>query len=84
MTFVTMKQPGYCLFSTTPSERAAVGLTDDQKRVHLLVREAAGWTVQHDWSVDEHSHTDVMLRLGSAPTEPATFDDLARLAAGAA
>ena len=83
MTFVTMKQPGYCLFSTTPSERAAVGLTDDQRRVHLLARERAGWTVVHDWSIDEHSHTDVMLRLGAAAQEPATFDELARLAVGA-
>jgi hypothetical protein len=83
VTFVTMKHPGYCLFSTTPSERAAVGLTDDQRRVHLLARAGAGWTVEREWSVDEHPLTEVMLRLGRLPQEPATFDELARLAVGA-
>ena len=41
MYFVTIKQPGYALFSTTPSERAAIGLTEDQKRVHVLRAHAA-------------------------------------------
>ena len=40
MYFVTMKQPGYALFATTPSERAAIGLTDDQQHVHLCERSA--------------------------------------------
>ena len=82
MYFVTIKQPGYCLFSTTPSERAAVGLTDDQRRVHLCERRGDGWAIVRDWAVDEHSHTDVMLRLGRVD-EPATIDQLARHATGA-
>ena len=41
MYFVTMKQPGYALFATTPSERAAIGLTDDQQHVHVLRAHAA-------------------------------------------
>jgi hypothetical protein len=79
--FVTMKNPGYALFSTTPSERAAIGLTDDQQRVHLLERDGEGWRVVRDWSVDEYSHTQLMIRLGDV-AEPATITELARLATG--
>lgn len=82
MYFVTIKRSGYCLFSTTPSERAAVGLTDDQRRVHLCERRDEGWVVVRDWALDEHSHTDVMLRLGRVP-EPDTIDELVRHATGA-
>ena len=79
MYFVTIKRAGYCLFCMTPSERAAIALTDDQRRVHLLERRGAEWSVRQDWSVDEHSHTDLMVRLGRIP-EPATVDELVRLA----
>jgi hypothetical protein len=80
--FVTMKTPGYCLFSLTPSERFAIGLADDQQRVHLLARGGDGWTVVHDYAVTEHSHTDMMVRLGDVP-EPSTIEELTRLATGA-
>jgi hypothetical protein len=79
--FVTMKEPGYALFATTPSERAAIGLTDDQQHVHLCERTHTGWRVARDWPVAEHSHTEVMIRLG-AVEEPASIDELARLALG--
>jgi hypothetical protein len=79
--FVTMKQAGYALFSTTPSERAAIGLTEDQRRVHLLERTSEGWRVARDWGVEEHSHTDLMVRLGGVD-EPASLDELVRLAIG--
>jgi len=79
--FVTIKQPGYALFSMTPSERAAFGVTDDQQHVHMLEKSADGWRVVHDWAMSEHSHTDVMVRLGDVP-EPATLAELARLATG--
>jgi hypothetical protein len=78
MYFVTSKRPGYVLFSTTPSERVAVGLKEDQKQVHLLFREAADWTVVREWSVDEYSHTDLMLALGKAD-EPADPRDVLAL-----
>ena len=81
MYFVTVKQPGYALFSTTPSERAAIGLTEDQRRVHLCERAGDGWRVARDWPVSEHSHTELMIRLG-AVDEPASIDELARLALG--
>ena len=81
MYFVTMKQPGYALFATTPSERAAIGLTDDQQHVHLCERSAGGWRVARDGPVSEHSHTELMIRLG-AVDEPASIDELARLALG--
>src|SRR4029450_4943656 len=58
-----MKQAGYALFSTTPSERAAIGLTEDQTRVHLLERTGDGWRVVRDWPIEEHSHTELMVRL---------------------
>jgi hypothetical protein len=80
--FVTSKRPGYALFSLTPSERAAIGVTDDQKRVHLLERAGAAWSVRHDWPVEEHSHTELMSRLALCE-EPATVEELVRLALGA-
>ena len=79
MYFVTSKRPGYCLFSTTPSERAAIGLTDGQDRVQLLERVGADWKVREEWPVTECSHTELMVRLG-ATDEPATIDELLRLA----
>jgi hypothetical protein len=77
--FVTSKRKGYALFSMTPSERAAIGVTEDQKRVHLLERAGTEWRVVHDWPVEEHSHTELMTRLGPLD-EPATVAELARLA----
>jgi hypothetical protein len=81
MYFVTTKRPGYALFCMTPSERAAFAVTDDQKRVHLLARDGKEWHVRQDWPVEEHSHTEILVRLG-AVDEPATVDELARLAIG--
>jgi len=77
--FVTSKRPGYSLFSMTPSERAAIGLTDGQDRVHLLERVGTDWQVRQEWPVAERSHTEIMVRLG-AIDEPATIDELLRLA----
>lgn len=81
MYFVTTKRPGYALFSMTPSERAAIGVTEDQKRVHLLAREGTAWRVRHDWPVEQHSHTELMARL-ALTDEPATVDELVHLALG--
>jgi hypothetical protein len=75
MYFVTSKRSGYVLFSTTPSERFAVGVKEDQKHVQLLFREGSDWTIVREWPVDEYSHTDLMLALGDAdePAEPEDF-----------
>jgi hypothetical protein len=81
MYFVTSKRPGYALFCMTPSERAAIAVTDDQKRVHLLARDGGTWGVRHDWAVEQHSHTDLMTRLGQVD-EPPTIEELVRLALG--
>jgi len=72
MYFVTMKRAGYVLFSTSPSESIAVGLTADQKRLHLLFRESGDWTVVREWPVEEYSHTDLMLAIGKIeePADP--------------
>lgn len=78
MYFVTIKRAGYVLFSMTPSERVAVGLTADQKRLQLLLKEGTGWTVIREWPVDEYSHTDLMLALGKVD-EPADPKDLLNL-----
>jgi hypothetical protein len=60
MYFVTTKRTGYVLFCMTPSERAAVGLTE-KAVVHLLVRESSGeWVVLREWSASDYSHTDFM------------------------
>jgi hypothetical protein len=79
--FVTIRRPGYCLFSMTPSERAAIALADDQEHVHLLERAGDDWTVRHEWPVTEHSHTDLMRRLADVD-EPTSIDELIRIATG--
>ena len=81
MYFVTTKRAGYALFCTTPSERAAIAVTEDQRRVHVLERAPSGWAVRRDWPVEEHSHTELMVRLAEHD-EPATLDELVRLAVG--
>jgi hypothetical protein len=73
MYFVTTKREGYILFCTTPSERAAVGLTETQT-VHLLVRGALddSWRLAAQWDVATLSHTDFLLALHHVeePAEP--------------
>ena len=60
MYFVTTKREGYVLFAMTPSERAAVGLTDKQE-VHLLTRsDNHNWSVIAKWQATDFSHTDFM------------------------
>ena len=73
MYFVTINRPGYILFSATPSERAAIGLTDKQI-VHFLVRDSATkeWTVVRTWKASDYSQTDFMVALHHAaePDDP--------------
>jgi hypothetical protein len=78
MYFVTLKRAGYVLFSTTPSGRVAVGLTENPQRVHLLFQQAGLWSVVREWPVEEYSHTDVMLALGKVD-EPANPEDVLAL-----
>lgn len=80
MYFFTTKHPGYVLFSVTPSGRAAIGLTEDQRRVHVLERARQGWQVVREWPVEEHSHTELMARLATVE-EPASVAELVRQAA---
>jgi hypothetical protein len=79
--FVTMKRPGYCLFSVSPSEHFGVGLLDDQQRVHVLERDGADYVVHQDCAVAETSHTDMMLRLGRV-AEPSSVAEFVRIALG--
>ena len=81
MYFVTIKRPGFVLFCLTPSERAAVGLADDQQRVQILERRGGEWVVHREWPIDELSHTELMQRLATVD-EPATIDALVRIATG--
>jgi hypothetical protein len=73
MFFVTTKHPDYVLFAMTPSERAAVGVTEKHE-VHLLCREAltAKWQVFAKWSAQDFSHTDFMVawHYREEPSEP--------------
>jgi hypothetical protein len=80
--FVTTKRPGYALFCMTPSERAAIAVTEDQKHVQILARTGTAWNVHREWPVEEHSHTELMTRLALLD-EPASVDELVRLAVGA-
>ena len=79
MYFVTINRPGYILFSATPSERAAIGLTDKQA-MHFLVREAGTkeWKVLRTWKASDFSQTDFMTALHHAaePEDPRTLLDL--------
>ncbi|MCK6556110.1 hypothetical protein L6Q96_16255 [Candidatus Binatia bacterium] len=61
MYFVTTKHPGYVLFCLTPSERAAVGITE-KKNVQVLVRGAdrSEWEVIGEWPASAWSHTSFM------------------------
>lgn len=61
MYFVTTKREGYVLFCLTPSERAALGLTE-KGVVHLLVRGSSPdqWSVLREWSAADYSHTDFL------------------------
>ena len=81
MYFVTVKRPGYVLFCLTPSERAAVALTDDQARTQVLERTGTDWSVRGEWPVADQSHTDLMRRLATVD-EPATVEALIRIATG--
>jgi hypothetical protein len=79
MYFVTINRPGYILFCATPSERAAVGLTEKQV-VHFLVRDAASheWSAVRSWKTSDYSHTDFMAALHHAdePPDPRKLLDL--------
>src|ERR1044071_908147 len=61
MYFVTTKREGYVLFCLTPSERAAVGVTE-KRRVDLLVRNSPDQdlTVVRSWNGDDYSHTEFL------------------------
>ena len=76
MYFVTTKRPGYVLFCMTPSEHAAVGLTENEI-VRLLVRASPDeqWRVLHEWSAKDYSHTDFMVALRDVnePSDPLQF-----------
>lgn len=78
MYFVTIKRAPYVLFATTPSERAAVGLTE-QQTVQLLIRGADGsWQVRHQWDAKRFSHTEFMAALHylDEPADPEQLLDL--------
>jgi hypothetical protein len=82
MYMVTTKREGYVLFCMTPSERAAIGLTEKQL-VHLLARDANNnWVVLREWSAGKYSHTDFIAALHhrDEPADPREL--LALLPAG--
>lgn len=62
MYFVTTNRKGYVMFCMTPSERAAVGLTEKQM-VHFLIKEEGNWKVVKEWEASKCSHTDFMASL---------------------
>lgn len=79
MYFVTINRPGYVLFSATPSERAAIGLTDKQV-IHFLLRDAATkeWKVLRTWKAADYSQTDFMAALHhvAEPDDPRQLLDV--------
>lgn len=78
MYFVTFKRQGYTLFSTSPSERFAIGITEE-RRVQLMTRAASGeWQCLREWPSAEYSHTDLMASLHRR-AEPASAEEFLRL-----
>lgn len=74
MYFVTINKKPYILFCKTPSERAALGLTE--KQVVQLLRRGSGpddWQVFAEWNADDFSHTDFMsaMHYRDEPADPA-------------
>jgi hypothetical protein len=67
------------LFSKTPSEKAAIGLTEQQV-VHLLRRGAGpdDWSLMAEWDANEFSHTDFMsaMHQRNEPADPADLLDV--------
>jgi len=62
MYFVTTKRDGYVLFCLTPSERAALGLTE-KGVVRLLARARStdDWSVLREWNAADYSPTDFLV-----------------------
>jgi hypothetical protein len=77
MYFVTMGgMSGYVLFSTTPHGRAAIGLTDTGKvRVLAPGSAAREWRILREWPTSAYSHTELLVKLGTAD-EPKNAEDL--------
>ncbi|MBM4242731.1 MAG: hypothetical protein FJ148_02805 [Deltaproteobacteria bacterium] len=77
MYFVTMGgMSGYVSFTTTPSGRAAIGLTDTGK-VRLLApgTSSSDWTVLREWPASAYPHTDWLVKLADVE-EPQRAEDL--------
>jgi len=63
MYFVTIKRADFVLFAMSPSERFAIGLTE-QQNVRLFTRDpSGGWTLLHEWDARRYSHTEFMSSL---------------------
>lgn len=79
MYFVTVNRKPYVLFAKTPSENAALGLTEKQT-VQLLRRRDGSddWDVMAEWDAGELSHTDFMLAMHhrEEPAEPTQLLDV--------
>ncbi len=79
MYFVLTKREPYILFCLTPSERAGIGVTE-QQRVQILTRpgQDADWTLLAEWSGAEFSHTDFMVAWHRAaePDDPVRLLDV--------
>lgn len=74
MFFVTVNRKPYVLFAKTPSERAAIGLTEAQMVQLLRYRDETGeWEVMAEWQADMFSHTDFMVAMHhrDEPADPA-------------
>jgi len=79
MYFVTTKREGYVLFCLTPSERAAIGVTE-KGVVDLLVRDSTDqhFVVLRSWNGADYSHTDFMAALHhrEEPADPKQLLDV--------
>jgi len=81
MYFVTMGgMSGYVWFSTTPSGRAAIGLTDGGVvRVLAPGETTRDWNVLREWPTSAYSHTELLVALRDEDEPERAEDLLARL-----
>lgn len=79
MYFVTMNRKPYVLFAKTPSEKAAIALTEKQTLQLLQLRDGSDeWDVMAEWNAGDFSHTDFMLAMHhrEEPAEPKQLLDV--------
>lgn len=78
MYFVSAKREGFVMFCMSPSERFAIGLTEEQN-VRLLEQSGGQWKTLREWPSADYSHTALMAGLRLREEPPGASEWLALL-----